>query len=171
MSFMPHPKAMPLVLLALGLTGASAHADTATYTSAPVSGCPTCVAKDTTGLVVQAQGQLYPTGWTVKTSANGLYVANRQGATFTLPGKTFDLTGFKLFAKSLRYGTSPVTYTLYAFHPGNPIADMVQITVNSAVVRTLPISDSRLTNLSSLDVRFSSDINYTYFIETNFKPH
>lgn len=155
-----------------GIAPAAALADTATFTTAITSACPSCTARDTTGLVVAATGQQLPTGWTVKTSANGLYVANHIGATFTLPGKSFDLTGFKLFAtNAFSSTTAPVTYTLYAFHLGNPIADVVQVTINSRVVRDLPLSDPRLTNIESLVVRYGPEIGYSYFIETRFTPH
>ncbi|KAF2989801.1 hypothetical protein OGR47_04720 [Methylocystis sp. MJC1] len=157
---------------ALATLPGSALADTATFTAAPVSGCPDCTAKDTTGLVVYANGTLLPNGWDVKTSSSGLYIANRIGGYFKLPGKTFDLTGLKLFAtNALSSTTAPVTYTLYAFHPGNPIADQVQVTINSRVVRDVPLTDTRLLNLDSVFVRFGPEIGYSYFIETRFTPH
>jgi len=159
-------------LLGLSMAPVASLADTATYRTAVTTGCPMCTAADATGMVVTATGHLLPTGWDVKTSTNGLYVANRIGATFTIPGKTFDLTGFKLFATNVFSSTTaPVTYTLYAFHLGNPIADVVQVTINSRVVRDLPLSDPRLTNVESLVVRYGPEVGYTYFIETRFTPH
>lgn len=159
-------------LAVLAVAPARALADTATFTAAPVSGCPDCTAKDTTGLVVYANGTLLPNGWDVKTSSSGLYIANRIGGYFKLPGKTFDLTGLKLFATNVFSSTTaPVTYTLYAFHPGNPIADQVQVTINSRVVKDVPLTDTRLLNLDSVFVRFGSEIGYSYFIETRFTPH
>lgn len=149
-----------------------ALADTATFTAAPVSGCAACTATDTTGLVVAAQGHLLPGGWDVKTGSSGLYIANGIGGIFTLPGKTFDLTGLKLFATNrTTTTTAPVTYTLYAFHLGNPIADTVQVTINSRVVRDVPLSDPRLLNIDTLVVRYGPEIGYSYFIETRFTPH
>lgn len=160
-------------LAALAAAGASpALADIAYYKTAQVTGCANCSATDSTGLVVNATGHLLPTGWDVKASTNGLYVGNRIGGTFAIPGKTFDLKGMKLFATSLLSSTTvPVTYTLYAFHLGNPIADQVQVTINSRVVRDVVLSDPRLTGIESLVVRQNYDIGYTYFIEMRFTPH
>lgn len=164
--------ALSVVAACSGLASVSALADTATFTAAPVSGCPVCTAKDTTGLVVSATGTLLPNGWDVKTGSSGLYIGNRIGGVFTLPGKTFDLTGLKLFATNVFSSTTaPVTYTLYAFHLGNPIADVVQVTINSRVVRDVPLSDPRLTSVDTLVVRFGPEIGYSYFIETRFTPH
>jgi hypothetical protein len=162
---------MAALLLVAGLAVGPALADIATYKTAVVSGCANCSATDTTGMIVNATGHLLPNGWDVKTSTNGLYIANRIGGTFTIPGKSFDLTGMKLFATSLTSSTTaPVTYTLYAFHLGNPIADQVQMTINSRVVRDVTFSDPRLTNIESLVIRQNYDIGYTYFIEMRFTP-
>jgi hypothetical protein len=148
-----------------------ALADTAKFNTT-VTGCPACQAVDSTGLVAQASGQLLPNGWTVKAGANGLYVANGIGAVFTLPGKTFDLTGLKLFAtNAYTKTTAPVTITLYAFHPGNAIADMVQIRYNSRVVSDLPLTDPRLNAIDLLVASYGPEIGYNYFIETRFTPH
>lgn len=154
------------------LAGAGlALADTAKFNTT-VTGCPTCQAVDATGLVAQASGQQLPNGWTVKAGANGLYVANGRGAVFTLPGKTFDLTGLKLFATNIySRTTTPVTMTLYAFHPGNPIADMVQLSYNSRVVRDVALTDPRLTSIDMLVASYGTEIGYNYFIETRFTPH
>jgi hypothetical protein len=155
----------------------AALADTATFTTTTVTGCPNCAATDSTGLTVNATGHLLPVGWDVRADANALYVANGAGAVFTLPdqnwpGKSFDLTGLKLFATNrTTETTAPVTYTLYAFHFANPIADVVQITVNSRAVQDVPLNDPRLTNIHTLVVRYGPEIGYSYFIETRFTPH
>lgn len=157
--------------------GATALADTATFTTATTTGCPNCSATDSTGLTVSALGHLLPNGWDVQTSKNGLYIANHDGGVFTLPaptfpGKTFDLTGLKLFAMGQTSTTSPVTFTLYAYHFGNPIADTVQVTVNSRAVQDVTLSDPRLLNIDTLVVRYDPlQVRYVYFIETRFTPH
>ncbi len=151
--------------------GTSAFATTATFTAAPVTGCPVCTATDATGLVVTATGHQLPNGWDVKTGSSGLYIANGVGGTFR-QARPFDLTGMKLFAtNNTTSTTAPVTYTLYAHHPGNPIADMVSLTINSRVVRDVSFSDVRLQNIDSLDVAFGSMVGYTYFIETRYTLH
>ncbi len=157
--------------------GTAALADTATFTTAPLTGCPNCSATDSTGLALSALGHLLPNGWDVKTGSSGLYFANSTGGVFTLPassfpGKTFDLTGLKLFALGQTSTSAPVTFTLYAYHFGNPIADMVQVTVNSRVVQDAPLSDPRLQNIDTLVVRYDPlQVRYVYFIETRFMPH
>ncbi len=149
----------------------AAFATTATFTTAPVTGCPVCTATDATGLVVTATGHQLPNGWDVKTGSSGLYIANGVGGTFRHT-RPFDLTGMKLFAtNNTTSTTAPVTYTLYAHHPGNPIADMVSLTINSRVVRDVAFSDVRLQNIDSLDVAFGSMVGYTYFIETRYTLH
>lgn len=160
-----------------GFGAASAFADTATFTSATVAGCPNCTATDSTGLTVNATGHQLPVGWDVKADSNALYIANGAGAVFTLPyqnwpGKSFDLNGLKLFATNrTTTTTAPVTYTLYAFHFANPIADVVQITINSRAVQDVPLTDPRLQNIDTLVVRYGPEIGESYFIETRFTPH
>lgn len=155
-----------------GLWTSTAFATTATFATAPVAACPVCTAVDSTGLVVTATGHQLPNGWDVKTSVNGLYIANGIGGVFQVPGKTFDLNGLKLFAiNNTSSTTTPVTYTLYAFHLGNPIADVVQVTINSRVVRDVPLTDPRLLNIDTLFVRYGPEIGYSYFIETRFTAH
>jgi hypothetical protein len=160
-----------------GLGAATASADTATFASAPATGCPYCTATDTTGLTVTALGHLLPNGWDVRAGNYALYLNNHDGAVFTLPGqnfpgKSFDLTGLKLFATNRATSTTaPVTYTLYAFHFGNPIADVVQITINSRVISDVPLTDPRLLDIDTLVVRPGLEVGYTYFVETRFTPH
>jgi hypothetical protein len=161
----------------LAFAGAPAHADTATFTTATTTGCPNCSATDATGLTFSALGHQLPSGWDIQTSKNGLYIANNNGGVFTLPaatfpGKQFDLTGLKLFALGQSSTSTPVTFTLYAYHFGNPIADIVQVTINSRVVQDKPLSDPRLTNIDTLVVRYDPlQVRYVYFIETRFTPH
>jgi hypothetical protein len=152
---------------------APASADTATFKLAPMTGCPNCTATDSTGLTVTALGHLLPNGWDVRADNYALRVANRNGVVFTLPGKTFDLTGLKLFATNQASPTTaPVTYTLYAYHIGNPVADVVQFQTYSRVVVDTPFSDPRLTNIDTLVVRYGPEVvGYGYFIETRFTPH
>jgi hypothetical protein len=155
---------------------ASAYADTATFTSATVTGCPNCAAIDSTGLTVNATGHQQSVGWDVKTGANGLYVANGAGAVFAIPnqnwpGKSFDLTGLKLAATNKIAATAPVTYTLYAFHFANPIADVVQITINPGAVQDLALSDPRLTNIHTLVMRYGPEIGDSYLVEATFTQY
>jgi hypothetical protein len=155
---------------------ASALADTATFTGT-TAGCPNCISTDAPGLTVSAMGHQLPNGWDVQTSANGLYLANRTGAVFTLPnatfpGKTFDLTGLKLFATGYTSTPAPVTFTLYAYHFGNPVADTVQVTVNSRAVQTVTLNDPRLLGVDTLVVRYDAlQIKSFYVIQMVFTPH
>lgn len=157
--------------------GTMALADTATFTTATTTGCPNCSTTDSTGLTVSALGHQLPTGWDVQTSRNGLYIANRTGGVFTLPaaafpGKTFDLTGLKLFATGQSRTPTPVAFTLYAYHFANPIADVVQMTIYTNVVKDTPLSDPRLLNIDTLVVRYDPlQVRNVYFIETRFTPH
>ena len=159
--------------MALGHSAvAQAQVKTATFTLATTTACPMCATVDLTGLAMSAPAVLYPNGWTVTTGANGLYVANRTGVTFTVPGHSFDLNGLRLFAASLNASsTGPLTYQLYAFHPGSAIAVVVPLTVNARVVRDIPLSDTRLTNLTSLYVSYDPMMSYTYFIQMRFTSH
>ncbi|QGM46365.1 hypothetical protein [Methylocystis heyeri] len=159
------------------LAAATAHADTATFTTATTTGCPNCTAVDATGLTFSALGHQLPNGWDIQTSKNGLYIANNDGGVFTLPaatfpGKQFDLTGLKLFVTGQSSTSTPVTFTLYAYHFGNPIADMVQVTVNSRVVQNVTLTDPRLLGIDTLVVRYDPlQVRNVYFIETRFTPH
>ncbi len=155
---------------------ASVFAETAGFTGT-TSGCPNCVSTDATGLTVSAMGHLLPNGWDVQTGSSGLYIANRTGAVFTLPnstfpGKTFDLTGLKLFALGQSSTTALVTFTLYAYHFGNPVADTVQVTVNTRAVQTVTLTDPRLLAVDTLVVRYDPlQVKYVYFIQMAFTPH
>jgi hypothetical protein len=157
----------------LNFGAATASADTATFKLASMTGCPNCTATDSTGLIVTALGHLLPNGWDVRADNYALRVANRNGVVFTLPGKTFDLTGLKLFATNQASSTTaPVTYTLYAYHLNNPVADVVQFQTNSRVIVDMPFTDPRLTNIDTLIVRYGPEVvGYGYFIETRFTPH
>ena len=105
-------------------------------------------------------------------SVAGLYVANRAGVTFTLPGHTFAVTGIKLFMSSLNASSTGVlTYQLYGFHPGSSLATVAPLAVNARVVRDLPISDVRLTNLNSLYVSYDPMMGSSYFIQLRFIKH
>ena len=100
-----------LLLTAGLLSGISvARADLATFATVPVSGCPTCLAIDPTGLEAEAVGhQLFggPNPWDVWANASErLTVANGLGVDFTLPGRTFDLKTLKLFGISAKYSTT-----------------------------------------------------------------
>jgi len=157
------------------LASAPAFADTATFTGT-TTGCPNCSSVDAaTGLTVTALGHSLPNGWDVKTGSSGLYLANRTGAVFTLPnatfpGKTFDLTGLKLFAYGAIGATLPVT--LYAYHFGNPIADTIQINVSSRAVQTLTLTDPRLQGVDTLVLRYDPlQISYLYVIQMVYTPH
>lgn len=157
------------------MASAPAFADTATFTGT-TTGCPNCASIDvTTGLTVTALGHSLPNGWDVKTGSSGLYLANRTGGVFTLPsaafpGKTFDLTGLKLFAYGAIGATLPVT--LYAYHFGNPIADMIQLNVSSRAVQTLTLTDPRLQGVDTLVLRYDPlKISYLYVIQMTYTPH
>lgn len=174
-------------LIALSGVGSitTASADTATFASATITGCADCRGADSTGLVVSATGHSAPGGWDVYASSRDhLYVSNGIGALFKLPGRTFDLTGLKLFATNRSTSTTaPVTYTLYMWHLGNPIADVRQITINSRVQADPPLTitdpanpsatipDPRLQNVESLYVAYGPEIGKNYFIEVRFTPH
>lgn len=165
-------RAMTVAVMLLASPVAMAQSQTATFTLATTAKCPMCTAIDATGLAMSAPAVLYPNGYTVTTGPNGLYVANRTGVTFTLPGHTFDLTGMKLFAAGLNASsTAALTYQLYAFHPGSATASVVPLSVNARAVRDLPITDTRLTNLTSLYVSYDPMMAYTYFIQMRFTPH
>ncbi|MBY6240895.1 hypothetical protein [Methylosinus sp. Sm6] len=161
----------------VAFSASAALADTATFTSAPLTGCPNCTATDSSGLVVSALGHLLPNGWDVRTGNGGLYFANRTGGVFTIPasnfpGKSFDLTGLKLFAYGATSMSMPVTFTLYAYHFGIPTADTVQVTVNSQATQDVTLSDPRLRNIDTLIIRYDPlQVRYVYFIETRFTPH
>ncbi|WP_166141057.1 hypothetical protein [Methylosinus sp. RM1] len=162
----------------VAFSASTALADTATFTAAaPLTGCPNCTATDGTGLVVSALGHLLPNGWDVRTGNGGLYFANRTGGVFTIPasnfpGKSFDLTGLKLFAYGASSMSTPVTFTLYAYHFGIPTADTVLVTVDSQAIQDVTLSDPRLQNIDTLVVRYDPlQIRYVYFIETRFTPH
>lgn len=169
-----------LMLLAFpvfaALASTPAFADTATFTGT-TTGCPNCSSMDASGLTVSALGHLLPNGWDVKSGANGLYIANRSGAVFTLPnatfpGKVFDLTGLKLFALGQTSTTAPVTFTLYAYHFGSPIADTIQVTIPTRSVQTVTLSDPRLLGVDTLVVRYDPlQVSYVYFIQMSFTPH
>jgi hypothetical protein len=156
-----------------------AQAQVATYATVPVTGCPTCTATDPSNLKVEAIGHQvygYPTGWDVWTSAaEHLVVVNGIGADFTLPNTTFDLTRLKLFGYSIRSKTVvPLTYNLIAYHPNNPIPDVVPFTIPARVISTVDLSVyPQLKNLEKVSVSFpaTSFIGKTYFIETQFTPH
>jgi len=168
-------KLLTTAVAASGLAvAAPALAATATFTG-PTTGCPACVTVDASGMTASALGHQLPTGWDVTSGANSLYLANRTGAAFTIPnatfpGKTFDLTGLKLFAYG--YVLGPVTLTLYAFHFGNPVADTVQLTVNTRAVQTLTLNDPRLTGVDTLVLRSDAlAVKYMYVIGMTFTPH
>jgi hypothetical protein len=156
------------------LASAPAFAATATFTGT-TTGCPNCASVDvTTGLTAAALGHQLPNGWDVKTGSSGLYLANRTGGVFTLPnatfpGKTFDLTGLKLFAYGAVGATLPIT--LYAYHFGNPIADTIQVNVSSRAVQTLTLADPRLQGVDTLVLRYDPlQISYVYLIQMTFTP-
>jgi len=155
----------------------TALADSATFTTATTVGCPLCVTTDPTGLTVTALGHLLPNGWDVHSGTGGLYLANGTGGSFTLPsptypGKSFDLNALKLFALGQTPSPAPVTFTLYAYHFGSPVADTVQVTINSRVVQNVPLADPRLTNIDTLVVRYDTlQVRYVYFIQADFTPH
>jgi hypothetical protein len=128
-----------------GLWTSTAFAKTATFAIAPIAACPVCTAVDSMGLVVTATGHQLPNGWDVKTSVDGLYIANGIGGVFS--GSRQDLRSQR--PEALRHQQhvkhdDAVTYMLYAFHLGNPIADVVQVTINSRVVHDVPLTDPRL---------------------------
>ena len=102
----------------------------------------------------------------------GLYVANRAGVTFTLPGHTFDVTGVKLFMTSLNASsTASLTYQLYGFHPGSSAATIAPLSVNARVVRDIAVADARLTNLNSLYVSYDPMMGSSYVIQLRFTRH
>jgi len=166
-----------LIVSYIAVGGGVALADTATFAAAPTTNCPNCVATDTAGLAVSALGHLLPNGWDIQTSVNGLYIANNNGAVFTLPnatfpGKSFDLTGLKLYVLGQTSTTAPVTFTLYAYHFGNPIADIVQVSVNTRAVQTLTLTDPRLLGVNTLVVRYDPlQVRYFYVIGMTYTPH
>ena len=166
---------------ALALSGApAAWADIATYSTVPVSGCPACAAADPSGLQADAVGHPvygYPTGWDVWANATDrLTVVNGIGVDFSVPslpaGKTFNLARLKIFGLSQRSKTTvPLTYNLVAYHPGNPIPDIVPFTIPARVVSTVLLSAyPQLKNLSRVGVSYpaTSYIGKTNFIETEF---
>jgi hypothetical protein len=169
-----------LLLTAGLLSGISvARADLATFATVPVSGCPTCLAIDPTGLEAEAVGhQLFggPNPWDVWANASErLTVANGIGVDFTLPGKTFDLKTLKLFGISAKYSTTaPLTYNVVAYHPKNPIPEVIPFTIAARVVRTVDLTGyTQLTNLEKVSISYpaTSYIKKTNFIEVQFVPH
>lgn len=154
--------------------GAVTTSTTATFTGVTTA-CPVCVSKDAAGLVVQANGHSLPTGWDVKTGVSGLYLANGSGALFSLPGKTFDLTGLKLQGTSrVSSTTSPITYTLVAFHPGVPLPDVVQKTIKARTVTTMAFTPAELLKLQSAEavyLRMDATVGQTYVIGLTYTPY
>jgi hypothetical protein len=167
----------------LFLSGVSSvRADVTTYSNPTlmVTGCPGCTVTDPTGLNAYAIGhQSYgtPNGWDVWVNpTDRLTVANGFGVDFTVPqqlqlGKTFDVTGFKIFGLSSRSQTTvPLTYNLIAYHPDGSI-QTVPITIRARVQSTVNLSTyPQLKNLTKLTVFYpaTSYIGKTYFIEVQF---
>jgi hypothetical protein len=85
------------------------------------TGCPNCQATDLTGLSAYAVGHPSygtPSGWDVWVNPTELLIiANGVGVNFTvlglLPGKTFNITSFKLFGLSARYKTTGLSRVLW----------------------------------------------------------
>ena len=152
---------------------------TATFATVLVSGCPTCSATDPTGLVANAVGhELFggPHPWDVwANSSERLTVANGIGVDFTLPGKTFDLNKLTLFGLSAKYSTTaPLTYNVVAYHPGNPVPDVIPFTIAARVVRTVDLTGyTQLKNLEKVSISYpaTSYIGKTNFIGVEFNRH
>jgi hypothetical protein len=171
-----------MLLLTAGLLSgtSAAQADLlATFATVPVSGCPTCTAIDPTGLEANAVGHELFGGshpWDVWANASErLTVANGIGVDFTVPGKTFDLKKLKLFGLSSKYSTTaPLTYNVVAYHPNNPVPDVIPFTIAARVVRSVDLTGyTQLNNLEKVSISYpaTSYIGKTNFIEVQFIPH
>jgi hypothetical protein len=85
-------------------------------------------------------GGPYP--WDVRANASErLTVANGIGVDFTLPDRTFDLKTLKLFGMSGKHSTTaPLTYNVLAYHPNNPIPDVIPFRIAARVLRTVDLT-------------------------------
>lgn len=177
-------KKLYAALSAVLLTSASsAWADVATYSTVAVTNCPTCTVTDPTGLEADATGHQvygYPTGWDVWANATDhLVVVNGIGVDFSVPslptGKTFNLDQLKIFGLATNSSTTvPLTYNLAAYHPNNPVPDIVPFTIPARVVSTVSLSSyPQLKNLTKVSVLYpaTSYIGKTYFISTTFSKN
>lgn len=174
-------KLYPLFLAIPALLWLSnASADTvATFSTVPVTGCPTCTALDPVGLQADAFGHPYygsVTGYDVwATSAEHLAVANGIGVDFTPVNGPIDLNQLKLFGLSSHYKTTvPLTYNISFYHPGVSTPDVVPFTINARVVATYDFSTyAQAKNVSKISVTYpaTSYIGKTDFIEVHFTQH
>ncbi len=166
--------------LPLLLAFSNSNADvTATFSTVPVTGCPTCTALDPVGLQANAFGNPYygsVTGYDVwATASEHLAVANGIGVDFTPVNGPIDLNKIKLFGLSSHYKTTvPLTYNISFYHPGVSLPDVVPFTINA---RTQTVYDftayPQAKNLSKISVTYpaTSYIGKTNFIEVHFIQH
>lgn len=185
--FMTLMKNVMIGMVMFGLLGTAsiASAENATFTA------PGTYTYDSTGAAIsytgtdpitglQAEGENYQffNGLnTVHSSVSEhLYVANGIGVTFTLPGRTFDLLSMRMTGKRAYNPRIRATllYTIYAYHPGNPVPDAVPFTLVSTagpVVKSFTADASRLQNIERAVISFDQWSGLTYFIDVNFTAH
>lgn len=138
---------------------------------------------DLTGLQADARATQDARGvWNVWVSyTEHLVVANNNdllipgGVTFSLPGRTFDLTGFTMFGYVLgnpRTAGKQLDYSILAYYPNNPNPVVVTFSINSLAVLSRDFStDARLKGLDHAVVQFAPNVGKTYFINTVITPH
>lgn len=138
---------------------------------------------DLTGLQADARATQDARGvWNVWTSytehlvvANNNDLLNPGGVTFSLPGRTFDLTGFTMFGYVLGNPSAAgkrLDYSILAYYPNNPNPTVVTFSINSLAVLSRDFStDLRLKGLDHAVVQFAPNVGKTYFINTVFTPY
>ena len=174
-------------LMALAIIGSveASYADTALFNAPGTYDTGAYIGIDTTtGLRADAVSVPDARGvWNVWSNvtdhlavANNTDPLNPGGATFSLPGRTFDLDALKVFGyRTLnpRLAGATLAYTILGYYPGNPVPVAVPFTIKSlaAPVTKVFSTDFRLKGLEKAVIQFGSTSGLTYFIETKYTPH